>query len=92
MSLSLSVFPQFIAIGIVFSFRTASHILNVVLVGTNYLQCQHCSREIFLIAILDLDDNGRKEGEPDDVEDEEESHEEVEDVVDGEHLNQLQRN
>ena len=48
--------------------------------------------EIFLIAILDLDDNGRKEGEPDDVEDEEESHEEVEDVVDGEHLNQLQRN
>ena len=89
MSLSLSVFPQFIAIGIVFSFRTASHILNVVLVGTNYLQCQHCSRDI---SILDLDDNGREEGEPDDVEDEEESHEEVEDVVDGEHLNQLQRN
>ena len=50
------------------------------------------SREIFLIAILDLDDNGREEGEPDDVENEEESHEEVEDVVDGEHLNQLQRN
>ena len=50
------------------------------------------SREIFLIAILDLDDNGRKEGEPDDVEDEEGGHEEVEDVVDGEHLNQLQRN
>ena len=50
------------------------------------------SREIFLIAILDLDDNGRKEGEPDDVENEEESHEEVEDVVDREHLNQLQRN
>ena len=39
----------------------------------------------------DLDNDGGKEGEPDDVEDEEEGHEEVEDVVDGEHLNQLQR-
>ena len=38
-----------------------------------------------------LDNDGAEESEPDDVEDEEEGHEEVEDVVDGEHLHQLQR-
>ena len=37
-----------------------------------------------------LNYNGDKESEPDDMEDEEEGHEEVEDVVDREHLNQLQ--
>ena len=37
-----------------------------------------------------LNYNGDKESEPDDMEDEEEGHEEVEDVVDREHLYQLE--
>ena len=44
----------------------------------------------FLKEADDLDNDGDEEGEPDDVENKEEGHEEVEDVVDGEHLNQLQ--
>ena len=53
---------------------------NVIVVK----MCQKCFKD-------DLDNDGNEEGEPDDVEDEEGGHEEVEDVVDWEHLEQLQR-
>ena len=87
----LSLFSRFITLVFVFVFRTTSDILNVVLVGTNHLRCsRHCEMsKIFNEA--NLDNDGAEESEPDDVEDEEEGHEEVEDVVDGEHLHQLQR-
>ena len=40
-SFFLSLFSWFITLRIIFSFRTTSYILNVILVCTDYLNCCH---------------------------------------------------